>query len=120
MGAEEVFEELLKISEQRKLSGRVVEVRHIIPEDSFDNLHVLFIGKQETSRLQSLLGNLQTKPVLTVTESSGALDSGSVINFLLVNRNVRFEISTTSAESKGIRISSRLLDVAHRVESGKR
>jgi len=119
MGAEEIAKELLKISEKKRVNDRPVQVKHIDPEDTFDNLHILFIGRQESERLQSLLSSLQSKPILTVTESSGALEAGSVINFLLINRNIRFEISTTSADSKGVRISSRLLDIAHRVESGK-
>ena len=49
----------------------------------------------------------------------GAIDVGSVINFVLVDNRVRFEISVGNAERHGLKVSSRLLAVAQRVEMGR-
>jgi hypothetical protein len=54
-------------------------------------------------------------PVLTVTESEGALAQGSIINFTLDEQRVRFEVSLYAAELSRIRLNSRLLAVAQRV-----
>jgi hypothetical protein len=43
------------------------------------------------------------------------LDEGGVINFLIVDRRVRFEVSMNAAQRAGLRISSQLLSVAVRV-----
>ncbi|HSY28334.1 MAG TPA: YfiR family protein, partial [Burkholderiaceae bacterium] len=61
----------------------------------------------------------QSLPILVVTESAGALESGSIINFVPVDDRIRFEISVTQAERSGLKISSRLLGVAQKIESGK-
>jgi len=50
-----------------------------------------------------------------VTEVDGALSQGSVINFTLVDRRVRFEISLEAAEKHNLKLSSRLLAVAQQV-----
>jgi hypothetical protein len=55
---------------------------------------------------------------LIVTESEGALRQGSVINFIVVDEHVRFEISLESARGRNIRLSSRLLSVAYHVQPG--
>jgi len=53
--------------------------------------------------------------VLIVTESRGALAEGSMINFLVSNARVRFEISLPATTRHGLVLSSRLLAVAQSV-----
>ena len=52
---------------------------------------------------------------LVVTESEGALEQGSAINFVVLEDRVGFEVSLEAAERTGHRISARLLAVARRV-----
>jgi hypothetical protein len=51
-----------------------------------------------------------------VTESEDGIEGGAVINFIEVDRNLRFEISLNAADRSGLRINSALLSVAARVE----
>src|SRR5208282_6289250 len=53
--------------------------------------------------------------MLLVSDEEGALSAGSTLNFLTIDRNVRFEVSLTSADRWGLKISSELLGVAIRV-----
>jgi hypothetical protein len=55
---------------------------------------------------------------LLVTAEEGGLGDGSVINFLTVDSNVRFEVSLAAAERWGLKISADLLGVAVRVQGG--
>lgn len=43
-----------------------------------------------------------------------------MLNFLTIDRNVRFEVSLTAAERWGLKISSELLGVAIRVQGSGR
>ena len=54
--------------------------------------------------------------LLLVTEALGALDHGSMINFVIRERRVRFEIAVDTAEKAGLAVSSKLLAVAVRVQ----
>ena len=56
------------------------------------------------------------RPILIVTDDERGLDGGGVINFIEVNRNLRFEISLNAADRSGLKINSALLSVAARVE----
>jgi hypothetical protein len=51
-----------------------------------------------------------------VTDDEGGFSAGAVINFIEVDRNVRFEISLVAADRAGLKIDSALLSVASRVE----
>ena len=53
--------------------------------------------------------------MLIVTESDDALQHGSIINFVIVDGQVRFEVSLDAARRRNIHLSSRLLSVAHTV-----
>ncbi|MNC96526.1 hypothetical protein D3C83_139230 [compost metagenome] len=64
------------------------------------------------------MSKAQQRSILVVTESDGALTYGSVINFVLSEGRVRFEISLDSARKSGLKLSSRLLAVAEQVYSG--
>ena len=62
---------------------------------------------------------MRGRPVLTVTETPQALEHGSMINFILEQRRVRFEISTEATDQAGLTVSSRLLAIAMRVRKGE-
>ena len=57
------------------------------------------------------------QPLLTVTESEEALELGSMINFVVVEDKVRFDIAPPPFESSNLKISARLLGVARKVVS---
>jgi hypothetical protein len=58
------------------------------------------------------LKNARTQPVLTVGESPDFVRQGGIINFILEEGKVRFEIDPANAERARLRISSRLLRLA--------
>jgi hypothetical protein len=120
MGAGGVAEELDQVVMGRTVGDRSVTIRRVKPGDSLSGLHVLFIGRPEAAHLAQLGQAAQSRSILTVTESEGALRQGSVINFTLAEQRVRFEISLDSAEKSGLKLSSQLLSVAQNVVTGAR
>jgi len=115
IGADPVAAELEQLVAGRRVNDRVVSVRRLRPGDAMSGTHILFIGNDAAASLALLLQSAQPFSILTVTESSGALERGSVINFVIADRRIRFEISRDSAEKNRLRLSSRLLAVARHV-----
>jgi hypothetical protein len=118
VGADPLAAELVQAVAGRAVNDRTMTVRRIKVGESLDGVHVLFVGRAENARLAQLAQAAQPRSILTVTESDGALEQGSVINFVLAERRVRFEISLDSAEKSRLRLSSRLLAVAQQVRTG--
>jgi hypothetical protein len=114
LGAEDVAAGLRGLARGRSLNGRRIEVR-----DSPAEADMVFVGRSETARLAQLATRLQGAPVLIVSESSGALDQGSMINFVPESGRVRFEVALDAAERSGLRISSRLLALAQSVRRSR-
>lgn len=118
MGAEPIAVELSQMVVGRTVNGRSLTVRRVRPGDSLAGVHVLFVGKTENARLPQLAQSAQPRSILTVSESDGALTRGSIINFVLADGRVRFEIARDTAEKSGLKLSSRLLAVAQQVRTG--
>jgi YfiR/HmsC-like len=112
----EMASELARITAGRRINERPVHVRRLTGGDSLAGLHVLFVGGEDRERLDDLLEPARALPILTVTESTGALATGSVINFTIDHERVRFEVSLPAAERSNLKLSSRLLAVAQRVQ----
>jgi len=109
-------DELVRITTGRMLNERTVDVRHVAAGDPLQGLHILFVGARDRKRIDELLQPAQAMPILIVTEAAGALAAGSIINFTIDRQRVRFEVSLPAAERNRLKLSSRLLAVAQRVE----
>lgn len=114
-GDAEVAADLEQLVSGRTIDGRPVAVRRVaqlhVPEDA----HVLYLGQRRENRLREAL-HAVAGPVLVVTEQSGALQLGSVLNFVTDMGRVRFSASLASADARNLRLSARLLAVAQAIE----
>lgn len=115
-GAEALAADLEIIAANRTVAGRRVEVRRLGAEQAAEEVQVLFVGRDAVAD-PAVPGIVDSAPVLLVTEADDAA-AGGVINFVLVDNKVRFDISTRLASARNLRISARLLDVARNVANG--
>ena len=115
LDADALADELTAIVTGRTVEGRPVVVRKLHIGDPTTGLHVVFVGKGADGRLMELLAPLKGRATLVVTESDDAIASGSMINFVIVDGKVRFDVALPPAEAGNLKISSRLLAVARKV-----
>lgn len=115
LGSGALADDLLRMTADRTLGERPIRVRRLAAGDVIDDLQVLFIAADQEDRVGELLSSARGRPILTVTESEGALANGSVINFTVNGERVRFEVSINAAQVNSLRLNSRLLAVAERV-----
>ena len=112
LGASDVADQLAAIAAGRKAGERPIEVRRVRADDALDGVHMLFVGRDQSSRVAELAPAAQRRGVLLVTDYDGALDDGSAINLVVIDNRVRFEVSLDATEKSGLKLSSRMLSVA--------
>lgn len=115
-GAEDVAVHLERLLTGMTVNGRRATVRRVARSADLEGVHVLYVGADAFARTRSLRASAIRRPILIVTENEQGLDGGGVINFIELNRKLRFEISLIAADRSGLRINSELLSVAARVE----
>jgi hypothetical protein len=65
--------------------------------------------------MRQILQSLNGASVLTVADTEGFANMGGIINFVLDDGRVRFEINLKAAEAAHLKLSARLLTVAKAV-----
>jgi hypothetical protein len=96
------------------VNGRKLIIQRVKQTPPPKSCQMVFVSKPETEMMKILP---EMGPgVLTIGESEGFIRDGGMIAFLLENRRVRFGISKTHAENAGLKLSSKLLNVARSVE----
>jgi hypothetical protein len=113
-GDEDVAADLEQLVASRS-EDRPVTVRRIPEGAPVEGVHIVFLARRREERLREAIEAVKGA-ALVVTEQPGALQLGSVLNFSAEAGRVRFAASLTSAEARGLKLSSRLLAVAQSVE----
>jgi hypothetical protein len=116
-GNDELADDLARLVATRTIDGRRFEVRRV-KADTLAGVHVLFIARERLARAPETLAAIP-RGTLVVTESEGALQHGSAVNFVTIEGQIRFELSLEAAERRGLKLSSRLVAVSSNL-SGRR
>jgi hypothetical protein len=83
------------------------------PRDA-GNCRVVYISGDD-SDIKKALAGLERISVLTVSDYPDFLKRGGMIQFVLVDGHVRFDVNIQAARRAGLNLSSDLLQVAHAV-----
>jgi hypothetical protein len=89
---------------------RMTVVRAQKIEDLKD-CQMIFVSRSEEEHVGEILTQLDSRPILTVSEVESFAQDGGDIDFYLSDGKVRFEINPQAAERCGLRISSQLLSL---------
>jgi len=101
----------------KTIKGRTVESRTIMSIEKAKDCDCLFISDSEKSNVAKILGDLKAHKVLTISDMEGFLEAGGIIQFVLEKRKVRFLINMGAAKRAGLKVSSKLLELAKKVKN---
>jgi hypothetical protein len=77
--------------------------------------HLLFICLSEKKTVNEIIDLVKDQGVLTVSDTQEFLDAGGIVNFVIEDNKVRFDINLTASEKAGLKIRSQLLRLAKKV-----
>lgn len=115
MGPDAVVAEFRHTAQVASAAGRPVEVQRLTQPELPEGLHAVFVARAMAHQAAAVLAAARGRPILTVTEFDAG-DTAGMINFVVVDDKVRFDILLPAALQSGLKISVRLLGVARRVE----
>ncbi len=95
------------------IQGRRLEVKRSRSLEDLKRCQIFFASSSERPALPQILGGLRNSPVLTITdEVDNFAQLGGIINLILVEDKIRFDICVPNAQQSGLKISSQLLKLA--------
>lgn len=116
LGQNPFGDSLRGIVQDKFISGRAISNEQVDSVTQARACHILYISRSEAAGMRQALAYLRNLPVLTVGDSGDFLPLGGVINMVLEQDRVRFEISLAAAQRQHLKISSKLLAVARVVD----
>ena len=105
--------DLERIVAGQQINGHPVTVRQALKLSDLKSCNIVFINAAEQPHQAGILEALNGAAVLTVTEDMNQFPrSGLMINLLVEDDKIRFEINEDAALRAGLRISPKLLSLA--------
>lgn len=99
----------------KQVQGRALRVHRQVPGELLPASHVLFIGAGARGHAADLLREVQGRPVLTVSNDPDVHTHGTMVNFVVVDDRVRFDVALRRAQEAGVHISALMLTAARAV-----
>ena len=118
LGDDEVADALSRVLKDQSVGHLPASVHRARNRRDLADAQMVYVGEGYRGDLHELISSLGHRPVLVVTDEADALEAGSMVNFVIADGRVRFEVSLPSATRAGLKISSQLLAVAVRVQTG--
>jgi hypothetical protein len=94
------------------INGKNVVAKQVQTSEDAAVCRVLFISASEEGRLKQVLAGLSNASVLTVSDLPRFTERGGMIQFVLEDNRVRFQVNVTTAKRAGLVMSSELLKLA--------
>jgi len=116
--------DLDKAINDKKAQGRKLVVRKLKwnkdLKDSKDlkDCHLLYIAATESIHGDEIIQMRKGTPILTIADFPDFAKHGGIINFILEDSKVHFEVNVDAAKQSELNISSRVLKLAKIVQTG--
>jgi hypothetical protein len=97
----------------KTVNGRSIAIRRVAGLDEARLCSMVFVTAADKKRLAQILAALSDAGVMSVGDAPNFAQQGGVVNFVWRGNAVSLEINPVAAERAHLRISSRLLGLAH-------
>ncbi len=120
LGPDPIVDVIEKTVTGKTINGRTYRVKVFVSAEQMERCDILFLPHSTGNHTHSILTALSGKPILTVSDVENFASWGGMIEFLLIDDTLKFDINLEAAGRAGLRISSELLRVAHDVKGRRR
>jgi len=100
----------------KRVNGRAFLVKRLKSVLDLKECHIVFVSSSELTHLAEAIHSVKGMPILTIGEIPGFARRGGVINLVLEDNKVHFEVNVEAAKEADLTISSRLLALARIVQ----
>jgi hypothetical protein len=96
----------------KTIANRTVAIKYFARTEDIGACHVLFVPPNEAGNLSEGLKRLDGQAVLLIGENDSFTADGGSIRFYTENNKIRFEVNLDATRAAGLKLSSKLLQLA--------
>jgi hypothetical protein len=114
VGSNPIYKKLSEIATGKMAGSQQIVVKKYNSIEEVSHCHMVFVasGLSNSENMDMLTQKFANKSTLIVTEKEDFIDKGSVINFVIRDEQMRFELSKSNALKNGLQISANLVKLA--------
>lgn len=114
------FGQLLDDINNKKSQNRHLEIKYLSSINNLSKCHVIFISQSEEYKLKQILTLTKDSPVLTVSDINDFAERGGIIGLIISQGNIRLEINYDASSTAGVKLSSKLLEIATLIKDSRK
>jgi hypothetical protein len=116
VGADPFDGALERTLQGKTAQGRPLSIRRVATAKEARGSHIVFLPAAESGKVAEVAGILGGTSALLVGEAEGLARKGTVFNFAVEDGRIKLEVNAGAAEKAGLRLGSKLLKIARRVD----
>lgn len=113
-GSSELFNGLKTFTADKFIGNRPVKIQKIASASEIDNCHLLYVGFSKAKEIKDIKAKLSGKNTLIISERDGSLEDGAMINFIISEDKLTYEIKPNNATVAGLKLNSAIVNFAKR------
>ncbi len=112
----ELAAELRGQTEGKKFGFQNIVIKEFKNIEEISDCQLIYVSEViGFSKVAGTISQKVGKNTLIISEDNGAISSGSMINFVVVNDLLKFEVSPSNAQLKGLTLSSSLVSMKNAI-----
>src|SRR5688572_5535714 len=111
-GETNLYNDLSKSYTNKLVGSQAIKVLQFAKLSDIEECHILFIAKGQSEHATDLAKKYRSKSTLIITEKEKMLKEGAIINFIVKNNKVAYEVSKGNASKHKLTLGSQLLNLA--------
>ena len=119
VAGESKLSDSLDALEGKLVGNKPLNIQRNVSEANLKDCHMVFVVAASDAHIQSLLQQVGTLPIVTVSDSPDFILKGGMIGLIRDGNRVGFEVNLKTAGAAGLRMSAQLLKLAKSVKGLK-
>lgn len=112
LGNSMIEDPLQEIARSHKATNKEIKIKRFNSINEIEKCNILFISKSFKAPLTDLLTKTDLKKTLIIGEKTDYAKLGACINFVIVDKKLKFEVNKKALTDAGLKVSSQLLKLA--------
>jgi len=96
----------------KTVADKKIQVRYLTRFNSLAECQILYVSDFDKNKLQLLLNEIKTLPILTVGEEEFFINNGGIVSLQIIDGKVSISVNVKAAKTSNLSISARVLKLA--------
>jgi len=109
-----IYDKMVEICTGKKVGNQDIVIQKFKSTDEVTKCHILFVAQSSSggSNFETILAKTSGTSTLLVTERPGLAKKGSIINFVVQDEKLKFELNKSALAKNNLKVSSYLENLA--------